>query len=69
MGHAVEHIIPGWLQREWNLTSNQFSPTHYNIEGDVVSTRAHNFAALVTGRVAKYATKAGCPNWKCNVAP
>jgi hypothetical protein len=36
-GRALEHVIPGWLQREWNLSANQLSPMHYNIEGDVVS--------------------------------
>jgi hypothetical protein len=34
-------------------SSNQLSPTHYGIEGDVVSTRVHNVAALAADRVCK----------------
>jgi hypothetical protein len=53
VGRAVEHVIPGWLQREWNLSSKKISPIHLAFDGDVISSRDHNFAALLAGRVCQ----------------
>ena len=51
MGRAREHILPRWLQNEWQIAENVIEPTHFNQEFAVVSQRRHTLDGLVAGNV------------------
>jgi hypothetical protein len=48
---TVEHIIPKWLQKEWNMDERNLAPTHYDEKGNIISMRHHGANAFVSGRV------------------
>ncbi|MGZ0655646.1 hypothetical protein ACWPKS_08565 [Coraliomargarita sp. W4R72] len=51
VGRSREHIFPQWILDEWNLKSSSVSPTHYDEELNVISTRTHNFDNFLAGSV------------------
>lgn len=53
VGRSKEHILPVWLQTAWGLADVIYLPTHFNEQGKVITSRKHNLAKLLAGRVCK----------------
>jgi hypothetical protein len=53
LGRAKEHIIPMWLQKEWGLSDKLLEPTHFDKQGNVVSSRRHRVSGLLAGHVCR----------------
>jgi hypothetical protein len=51
VGKTNEHILPQWLQREWNLSDDIVQPTHLDEKFEVISMRHHTVGSFVAGRV------------------
>jgi hypothetical protein len=48
---SKEHIIPQWLLNFLDLTEHQVQPTHFNPNGDSLSTRKHKLSDFVQGKI------------------
>jgi hypothetical protein len=48
---AKEHIVPDWLLKEWRLNDSMLAPTHFDSEGNVLSSRYHNLGSMLSGNV------------------
>jgi hypothetical protein len=51
VGRAREHILPRWLQEEWNLHKNLIEPTHVDESFSIISQRRHTLHSFVAGNV------------------
>lgn len=48
---SIEHVIPQWLQIEWNLKKKQLEPTHLDKNFKIISQRKHDFSSFVSGDI------------------
>lgn len=51
---AKEHVFPQWLQDEFALRKEYVQPTHFGIDGEILSERLHTFSGLLSGRVCEH---------------
>lgn len=48
---SVEHVLPQWLLDHLGIREREITPTHWNPQGEVLTTRQHHVGNLVEGRV------------------
>jgi hypothetical protein len=51
VGRAREHIVPQWLQREWNFGDDVIEPAHFDAKMNLISKRTHTFNSFLAGHV------------------
>lgn len=50
---AIEHVFPLWMLKEFSWKDDAVAPTHFGVDGDVISDRSHTLSSLVAGHVCE----------------